>query len=243
MRVNPILVPIVVIAALLGSVAIATAAGVWSTSGRTSVSLEQLKPEDLKGWMTLQQIIDGVPIAKDELYALGGIPADVPVTAALKDLEALVPGFETSLLREALAASTTTPSPNQSSTSTSTSTFTSTPIPSPTPTPSSTSTSTSTTATATAATPEVEHAGDGTGSGPTPLPPGQVLPADQIKGRMTLREVSEQCAVPLEKILEALKLPAGTDLDAAVKDLVAQGVLAELETLRLAVADLQAAAP
>jgi hypothetical protein len=92
-------------------------------------------------------------------------------------------------------------------------------------------------------TPAVEHAGDGTGGGPTPLPPGQVLPADQIKGRMTLREVSEQCAVPLEKILEALKLPAGTDLDAAVKDLVAQGVFAELETLRLAVADLQAAAP
>jgi hypothetical protein len=93
------------------------------------------------------------------------------------------------------------------------------------------------------ATPAVEHAGDGTGSGPTPLPPGQVLPADQIKGRMTLREVSEQCAVPLEKILEALKLPAGTDPDAAVKDLVAQGVFAELEILRLAVADLQSAAP
>jgi hypothetical protein len=230
MRVNPILVPIVVIAALLGSVAIATAAGVWSTSGRTSVSMEQLKPEDLKGWMTLQQVIDGVPIAKDELYALAGIPADVPVTAALKDLEELVPGFETSLLREALAASMTTPSPNPSSTST-------------TATATATATATTATATTATATPAVEHAGDGTGGGPTPLPPGQVLPADQIKGRMTLREVSEQCAVPLEKILEAMKLPAGTDPDAAVKDLVEQGVFAELETLRLAVADLQAAAP
>jgi hypothetical protein len=61
------------------------------------------------------------------------------------------------------------------------------------------------------------HSGDGTGVGPTPLPPGQVLPADQIKGRMTLREVAEQCAVPLDQLLAALNLPTTTDSDVAIK--------------------------
>jgi hypothetical protein len=40
------------------------------------------------------------------------------------------------------------------------------------------------------------HSGDGTGLN-TPCH-RQAPPADQIKGRMTLREVSDQCAVPLD---------------------------------------------
>jgi hypothetical protein len=44
--------------------------------------------------------------------------------------------------------------------------------------------------------------GDDTGAGTeaTPLPEGAVLSASEIKGRMTPREVSELCGVPLEKI-------------------------------------------
>ena len=61
------------------------------------------------------------------------------------------------------------------------------------------------------ATAEAQHTGDGTG--PTPLPEGQILPADQIKGRMTLREVSDQCAVDLDALLAALNLPQDTDPD------------------------------
>ncbi len=103
MKVNPFFAPAIVIGVLVGIVFGAQAAGLWSTSGRTAVNLQQMAPADVKGWMTLQQVSEGVGIPRDELYALAGVPADVPATTALKELEQLAPGFEVSALREALA--------------------------------------------------------------------------------------------------------------------------------------------
>ncbi len=169
--------------------------------------------------MTLQQVMDGLKISKEELYAAGGIPLDIPSETALKDLEGIVPDFEISTLRDKLAAPANPIAP--------------TPLPQPTATPQPMSTPVHTqpiTGT---------HSGDGTGIGPTPLPPGQVLPADQIKGRMTLREVSDQCAVPLDQLLAALNLPATTDPNVAIKDLINAGTLTEVTVVKDAVAKLQ----
>jgi hypothetical protein len=222
MRVNPFLMPVIVIAVLLGTVLVAQAAGIWSTSGRTTVDLGQMTPADIKGWMTLQQVMDGLNISQADLYALAGIPADVPPTAVLKDLEPLVPGFEISALRDALTAwlgasgsRASTPISTTGAPAQADGVNTPTPVP-PTPTPAVHSAST---AAATAS--------------------GQVLPADQIRGKMTLREVSEQCAVALDVLFAALNLPADTSPDAAIKDLVAQGKLAEVATVQQAVAALQ----
>lgn len=227
MRVNPFLIPIIVIVALLGSSLVAQVGGFWATSGRTSVDVNNLTAIDLKGWMTLQQALDGLKISQAELYAAGNIPLDVPLTTALKDLEALVPGFEVSLLREKLGAPAgyvpdeelLAPMPTPA------------PISPPTPQPISPPTPVIT----------GTHSGDatGTGLGPTPLPPGQILPADQIKGRMTLRDVADQCAVPLDQLLAALKLPADTDANTALKDLISRGQIADVAPVQAAVAVLQ----
>ena len=104
MRVNPFFMPVIVIVVLLGTVFVAQAAGIWSTSGRDTVDLGQMTPADIKGWMTLQQVMDGVGISQSDLYALAGIPANLPPTTVLKDLEPLIPGFEISTLRDALTA-------------------------------------------------------------------------------------------------------------------------------------------
>jgi len=40
--------------------------------------------------MTLQQLIDGLPISQADLYRIGGFPADTPPTTALKDMESVV---------------------------------------------------------------------------------------------------------------------------------------------------------
>jgi hypothetical protein len=219
MRVNRFLMPVIVIVALLGTSLVAQAAGFWSTSGRTSVDLESMTAADLKGWMTLQQVMDGLKISKDELYAVGGIPLEISPDTALKDLEGVVPDFEISTLREKLAAPANPIEP--------------TPLPQPTVTPQPASTPVHTQ-------PITGTQHSSTGAGPTPLPPGQVLPADQIKGRMTLREVSDQCAVPLDQLLAALSLPPATDPGAAIKDLISQGRLAEVTAVKDAVAKLQA---
>jgi hypothetical protein len=215
MRVNPFLVPIIVIAALLGSSLIAQAGGFWSTSGRTSVDVDNMTAVDLKGWMTLQQVMDGLKISQAELYAAGNIPMDIPPSTALKDLEALVPGFEISILRDKFAAPQASIEP------------TPTPQPIIAPTPVHTNVITGT------------HSGDATGLGPTPLPAGQILPADQIKGRMTLRDVADQCAVPLDQLLIALNLPADLDPNTGLKDLISSGKIADVDPVRVAVAKLQ----
>jgi hypothetical protein len=218
MSVNKYLVPFIVIGSLLGSVLLAGATGVWSITGRDSTDLEQLAPEDIKGWMTLQQVIDGVPIAQETLYKLVNIPDNIPPSTAIKDLEALVPGFETSTLRDALTAlsGAVTPQPQPTA------------LPTQTPVPAVSTPQTAATS---------AHTGDG--SGPTPLPAGQTLPADQIKGRMTLREVSQQCAVSLEALLAALKLSPDINPDTEIKTLTGEGKLSEVSQVQEAVAALQ----
>jgi hypothetical protein len=113
MKVKPLFVPVILIVALLGTVFVAQRAGLWSISGRTEVVADQqLAPADIKGWMTLQQVMDGLHMPQTALYALAGIPADVPPTTALKDVEGIVPGFEISTLRDALAANASAPAPD-----------------------------------------------------------------------------------------------------------------------------------
>jgi hypothetical protein len=103
MRVNRFLMPIIVIAVLLGTTFIAQTAGWWSTSGRDAIDLESMAAADVKGWMTLQQVMEGMKISKEELYAAGGVPLDVPPGTALKGLEGSVPDFEISTLRDNLS--------------------------------------------------------------------------------------------------------------------------------------------
>lgn len=217
MRVNPFLLPLIVIVALLGTIGVAQAAGIWTTSGRTAVDYANMTPDDLKGWMTLQQAMDGLKLAKAELYAAGNIPLDMPPETAMKDLEGMVDGFELSLLRDALNArlGAGTPPAEQAPTSPATPEAT---VVSPTAAPQAQAT---------------VHAL------PTPLPEGQVLAASDIKGRMTLGEVSDQCAVPLAELLAKLKLAPDTNPNTALKDLVSAGKLGEVSDVQSVVAEMQ----
>lgn len=219
MRVNPFLMPILLIVALFGTVFTAQALGTWSVSGKTAVDLTKLTPADLKGWMTLQQVMDGLKLSKDDVYAAGKIPADVLPSTALKDLEKIVPGFETSVLRDALTKKLSGAAPASAP---------QTPVAvTPVATP--------------AATVSATHVpSSGGGATPTPLPPGQFLPASQIKGSMSLKSVSQQCGVPLDKILAGLQLPSDTNPETLLKDLVAQGKIKQVTDVQQVVATLQA---
>ena len=84
MRLNPFFMPVLAVGLLLGTVFTAQALGQWSISGRTAVDLEQIAPADLKGWMTLQQVSDGLPIPPADLYALMDIPRSEEHTSELQ---------------------------------------------------------------------------------------------------------------------------------------------------------------
>ena len=248
MTVNKYLMPIIAIAALIAVVLGARLTGDWIVSGK-QIPLGDMTAADIKGWMTLQNVSDGLKIPLPDLYKLAGIPegADVPPTTAMKDLEGLVEGFEVSLLREAAAAylagsgapaqaPASEPAPPTATAAPAT------PVPTQLPAPEATATSAPPRAAAPEATmtPHTPRStGEGTGDGPTPLPPGQVLSYEQIKGKMTLQEIADQCAVPLAELLAALTLPANTNPATAVKSLVADGTVAEVAAVRDAVRVLQ----
>jgi hypothetical protein len=224
---NKFLMPILVLAALLGSYLVAQATGFWAVSGKAMLDLENLTSSaDIRGWMTLEQVIQGFGIPQAELYAALAIPAGLPASTALKDLEGIVEGFEVTKVREAVDAflSGAPLPPAQAPAEAPQATPTPAMLPTPQP---------------TAHVPQGSGTGEGDGTGPTPLPAGQVLPGSEIKGRHTLNDIAGECQVDLAELLAALNLPADTDLNLALKDLVEQGVISEIQVVRDAVAKLQ----
>ncbi|HQX10183.1 MAG TPA: hypothetical protein PKY66_07215 [Thermoflexales bacterium] len=233
MRVNPIFVPLLFVFVLLGTVFGSQLLGLWSVTGRSAVNTANMTAADLKGWMTLTDVMTGIKISKPELYDLMKIPADVPETAALKDLEKIVPGFETSTLRDALTArGAVAPAPVQAAPTA----VAPTPVA---PAPVAPAIQPTVRITGTGALSATHASDDGLRPTPTALPPGVTLTVDQIKGSMTLRQVSEQTGVPLGAILEALGLPADVGVDTALKDLISAGKLTEVTQVRDAVTRLQ----
>ena len=207
-RVNKYLIPILAVLTLLGSVWVAKAAGVWQTSGRGQVLLDdsgQADPMGIKGWMTLSTVSDTYGVPLDELYNMIGASPDVPPDTALKDLEKLVPGMEVWALREAVAAYQDEHREDDVVEE----------APQPTATP--------------------EHVpqreGEGQGQGFSLPQDSSRLPGSQIRGRMTVQEVVDHCRVPLEYLVAELDLPDDVDTGLWMRDLAGQYGI-EVSTVR-----------
>ncbi len=98
----------VVLLLFFGTIQIARQAGLWSVSGKYTpdgqpVQLSGADPAAVKGWMTIQAVLDAYHVDKDALYAEFSIPAEVPSSAALKELEEIAPDFSVTALRAWLA--------------------------------------------------------------------------------------------------------------------------------------------
>ena len=125
MKVSLWVTPVVSAVVLFGSIGVATISGDWVTGGREQVAQKaQLTVDDVKGWMTLQQAADGVGIPVALVIGMIGAPEAVALdpSAAFKDVEALVPGFELASFRDRLrgyvavdpaAPATSGPSPSR----------------------------------------------------------------------------------------------------------------------------------
>ena len=108
-RVNPAIYAALVLVLFLGGIESAKLAGVWSTTGKLTASGEQVQitgtdPAEIKGWMTIEQVITAYKVPKQQFYAQFMIPADLPVTTPLKDIEPIVPAFSVAAVRDWLAA-------------------------------------------------------------------------------------------------------------------------------------------
>jgi hypothetical protein len=222
-RVNKYLMPVFVVVALLGSVWVAKAAGLWQTSGRGQILLGadgDPDPAGIKGWMTLAELSETYGVPLDTLYIMIGAESSVPPETAMKDLEKLVPGMEVWAVREGVAAYLAgawtpdmgrfdalgaLPAEGQP-----------TPPPEPTLVPQPVLTPL----------PTDEHTpqgqGEGTGSGAVLPQDGSRLAGGEVKGWMTLQEVADYCQVPLDLLLDELGLPEDVDPQLRMRDLASQ---------------------
>lgn len=121
---------LVIIAVFAGSIVVARDLGWFSTTGRGSTSWGAAEapgsgaapgpeagqgsgseqrvapttgaaPDDVKGWMTVQQVLDAFPVTKAALYQRFGIPAATPTDTTLSTLKEAgdLSGFDVPTLR------------------------------------------------------------------------------------------------------------------------------------------------
>lgn len=215
------LMPLLAGVLFFGTVGVAQAAGWWVTNGRDASVGAALTPADVKGWMTLQDVSDGLGLPVDQLVVLTGAGPDdgVDEGTALKDLEALVPGFDLASFRAALdvvladsatgAGAAATPMAGASG------------PPTPTDAPAG----------------AAPDGATGLPSGtPTGTPTGS--PDSQVRGSMTLLEVAEQTGIEVAELVAASGLPTDTDPSTTLRDLRDLVPGFELQTVRDAVATL-----
>ncbi len=84
---------IIILAMLLIGIGIAKETELWQVSGKlqadgSKVAITGQDVDEIKGWMTLDEVIKGYGLDKNEIYETFHLPSDLPVTTELKDIAA-----------------------------------------------------------------------------------------------------------------------------------------------------------
>ena len=106
MKIKPFIYGVLVLALFFGVIGGAKAAGVWSVSGKLTSTGEQVQPtgtnvDEIKGWMTLNDVSSAYQVPLAEILAAFELPDDTPGTTQLKSLESST--FSVTSLREWLS--------------------------------------------------------------------------------------------------------------------------------------------
>ncbi|MBK7199154.1 hypothetical protein [Candidatus Amarolinea dominans] len=114
MRVNPFVYGILILTLFFGVIGGAKAAGFWSISGRMTSAGGKVLPtganaEEIKGWMTLDDVSAAYKVPVAEMLAALNLPTDTPGATQIKSLESDT--FSTADLRAWLAARAGSPAP------------------------------------------------------------------------------------------------------------------------------------
>lgn len=92
MKIKPIVYGIIVISVFFCIIFGFQAAGVWSTSGKVDSSGKAIQPSSsdpttIKGWMTLEQVVNTYNVPLSDILTQFNLPVTTPITTAVKDLE------------------------------------------------------------------------------------------------------------------------------------------------------------
>ena len=107
-KVNHYVYGVMTVVIFMGVILGAQALGLWSTSGKVDTSGKPVEitgkdPAEIKGWMLLGDIATAYNVPLSEIYAAFKLPADIPATTAIKDLEGKGENFSTTTLKAWIA--------------------------------------------------------------------------------------------------------------------------------------------
>ena len=104
LNVNIYLFTLIGLLLFLGTCQASQSMGWWSTSGKVTSTGEKVtatgtNPAEIKGWMTIKEVIAAYKIPWEEFSKQFNIPADTSLDSPLSSLEAAAPGFSVTNLR------------------------------------------------------------------------------------------------------------------------------------------------
>lgn len=99
---KPLYTIILVMAIFFGGITISKITDMYQTTPPAITSSTTLTTEELKGYMTIEQVSIALKIDLSDLYKKLNIPADVPKETKLKDIKNFIEGFEVENAKEIL---------------------------------------------------------------------------------------------------------------------------------------------
>lgn len=100
--VKPIFVLSLVILLFFGGIGIAKLTGIYETTPPPITSETKLSVDEIKGYMTLQEVSQALKINLDDLYKKLNLSDSIPKDTKLKDIKNFIPDFEVEKAKEAL---------------------------------------------------------------------------------------------------------------------------------------------
>ena len=104
-KVNIFVYMVIGLVFFVGSCQVAHLAGWWNTSGKVSVTGENItatgtNPDEIRGFMTIQEVLTAYKVTWEEFSKKFNLPADTALSAPLNTLEKVSPDFSVTKLRD-----------------------------------------------------------------------------------------------------------------------------------------------
>jgi len=99
---KPLTVIIIVIAIFFGGLLASKSVGLFNLLPKAVTTGTKLSVEEIKGYMTLNDVSTGTGIEIKKLYKKLGMPDSVPADTKLKEVKNFVGGFEVEAAKEKL---------------------------------------------------------------------------------------------------------------------------------------------
>lgn len=91
-RISKYIYGFLIIAILLGGIGIAKLVGVWEVSAKYNLDGSEvvlIDVDDIKGYMSLDEVISSFNLDKEEMYQYMKFPADLPTSTLFKDIKGI----------------------------------------------------------------------------------------------------------------------------------------------------------